>query len=523
VSTARSFLHIAALGILCLLLRRTAYPLLRLLPEEVYFDRSIVLASLTQGRVLPWLLAALAIAWLGRGALRWKEFDDAHLIRLPLSAVICLLAWTFSAYAYNGYYDQPHLFDRGLVVAAAIAALVRPAFVPLFFVIVTLVAGQFRWPLGYSMTDLALLVHVLLCAIAWLVVRSFHRIEARALLALWLIILSASYFDAAVKKWTLSPHGLEWVTHNDLANLFVASHLSGWLPDLAPAQVLVAAERIHQLAVPLQAITFAIELLPLVMLASRRMTLALLAAFVAMHAGIFCASGINFYKWSIVDIAVAIVLWRAPSALWWSDRRRALLFAALAAPAILLGGRLGFGSSLGWFDTPLTECHSFWAYADDGAEYALPESAFVPYDKTFAQDRFYYLHDEQPLVSTLGATNDFSRFTALQAALDAESITALRTTLAPRRANKAATLNFDRFVQRMMCARNAGRTGSFWPGRLGGPMHIRHGAPRDRTLPDDAIVTAVRVRFHRLLYTLDAIETLDERVVHEVPIPSCPP
>jgi hypothetical protein len=352
----------------------------------------------------------------------------------------------------------------------------------------------------------------------WLLLRLVVRMDPRTLVYFWLVVVGASYFDAAWKKWALSPGGLEWVFDNDISNLFVASHLNGWLPDLSDERVLSIAATVHRLAVPIQLLTFVVEVLPLVMLVSRRLTIALLLGFVAMHLGIYAASGINFWKWSFFDLALVFVLVRSRSPMWWDDRRRSLVLALIAVPVVLIGGRLGFGSSLGWFDTRLTQCHSFWAYADDGGEYQLGEIDFAPYDKSMSQDRFYFLHDVRPLVTTLGATNDYLRFVTLQDADTPELFLPLVEDRKPRRPNLTATEVFDDLVRKTMRARNAGITTDFWPARLSGPMHIQHGGKTSLRLPKDVVVTTVRVRFHEVLYTGSALVTLNEGVVHETVI-----
>lgn len=489
-------------------------PVLKNQRTHVYESPSIVLAALARPGVIAAALLAAAIALLGMKRLRWSALGDTRLMRIPLSATALVLAFSFSTYDVNLYLGQTHTLDRLLVLALGVGVVFHPGVTPLFFVAVTLVLGQFSTPLGYSWADVALLFFVVMAATAWLALRLVLPMDARSLTYLWMCTVGAAYFDAAWRKWALSPHGWEWVFQNDIANLFVSSHLNGWLPDLSKEAVLAWGHRIHNVAVPMQVLTFGLEVLPALMIFSRRLTAFTLVALVGMHAGIFLASGILFWKWSIFDLTLAYVIWRHAGTAWPSYR---WVLAVIAIPIVVFAGRLGVGSSLGWWDTTLSQFHTFHAVTDDGRRYRLDELDFAPLDKTIAQDRFFALHDEKQTTSTLGATNSYRRFRQLQEASPERVLEIMKTGGVKK--NEGVARRFDHFVRTVMHARNRGFGHGYWLARFSGPMHIHHHAPSAERLPDGVAVRKVEVVFHEVLYTGDDLLVLKEKTVREIDIP----
>ena len=59
-----------------------------------------------------------------------------------------VLAWQSALYDYNWLADRTHGFDRALVVVLAVAAIVRPAFLVPFVIVVRVVNEQFLFPFG---------------------------------------------------------------------------------------------------------------------------------------------------------------------------------------------------------------------------------------------------------------------------------------------------------------------------------------------------------------------------------------
>ena len=85
------------------------------LPPKIYFEASYTLSLITD---VP-LAFALALLWLsffcwlfipaGRGRLGWSQIDCLGGFRWPIFGVAATLAWTYSGYGYNYYFDQSHL------------------------------------------------------------------------------------------------------------------------------------------------------------------------------------------------------------------------------------------------------------------------------------------------------------------------------------------------------------------------------------------------------------------------------
>lgn len=445
--------------------------------------------------------------------LSWRD-DELGKLRVIFASSALVLAWSYGLYPYNHYLGQAHLLDRALVVGLAVLVVRHPAFFPPFVWALVVVLGQFKQPLGYSWTDIDLVVDASSILVGALVLRALGLMRAQGVVFALLVLIGAQYFDAARLKHVISPTGFEWALENDIANLWVSSHLNGWLPDLSADTVLAIARFVSSVAVPLQLATLVLEAAPLVMLFSRRLTIVVLLALVAMHLGILAASGIFFWKWAVLCCAVALALYRFGRD-WLQPRWMALV----VAPLIFMGGKWAdVGNGLAWWDTRISQYHQLWAVTDDGQRFRLDEHDLAPYDKTIAQDRFFYLHDEPNYTRTLGAaTGGYRQYRTIQDAASVERVEQLIERAKGKYDEKRAK-RFDRFVRDFLRSRNARKDDLLvrFLAFISPPMHIGHRAPSPQRLPRDKKVVQVDVVFREVWFDGKALHDLGEKTVREI-------
>jgi hypothetical protein len=475
---ARLAAGVAPLVGLFILLERWLVPACRL-PPASYFEPviGIELVRVVARRPLPWLvLAALGTLALLRGRLLWRgwsQLEHGRALQLLISGVALVFAWTFSTYDVNLYLDRLHAADRVMLVVLAVLACWRPVFLLFFLPLLLAVMWQFDQPLGsYSFTDKSAPLRVLqlfLASFLWQAVTGGRRADAFVLTAGCLV--AAHYWIPGLEKLRLG-----WLAHGQLHHLTLAAWQNGWLVSLDPAGI---ARLAHTLArfEPLSLVfTVVAEAGALFFFWRRGVALALLPAWVLLHAGIFATSGICFWKWVALDagfFALLLSLRGAGAGAIFGPGPLLLSLALIgAAPHWCAPVRLG------WFDTRLAYTYRYTVAGPSGRAYSIAPSFFAPYDLRFSQNRFDFLTERPALVSTYGMTQDPLIAKALLPVLTLAEVEGLEARLGSVQREPKQAERFDDFMRRFFSAwnrRGARREGH---GVWQAPLHIWT-APRE--------------------------------------------
>ena len=95
----------------------------------------------------------------------WQDFPKGKYLRFLLTLTTAILAWKFSTYDYNLFFDQTHYYDRFLLLAFIPLVYWRPVFVFPFLLVLLPIIGQFTKLPGFSWGAYFLPVRIL---ILWL-------------------------------------------------------------------------------------------------------------------------------------------------------------------------------------------------------------------------------------------------------------------------------------------------------------------------------------------------------------------
>ena len=178
------------------------------LPRESYTRSSIsveVLRNFLHPKTGLPLLAIVTVGFVRPVWFRWDELDHDKVLRSFVGLVTVVLAWVFSTYDYNFFFDQSHLADRILLCVLSGLVLWRPVFVLPFVLLVVAIAWQFYFPIGgYSVAQPFLLVRVLILFVAmFFVLAVSRRRNAIDFVFCALLLLAATYFNAGLGKISL--------------------------------------------------------------------------------------------------------------------------------------------------------------------------------------------------------------------------------------------------------------------------------------------------------------------------------
>lgn len=308
------------------------------------------------------------------------------------------------------------------------------------------------------------------------------------------------YVASAIEKLRIGSDLFDWVTGNRTEFLLLAAESVGaW----SPLAALGATERVVDATaagrVPINAVTLAIELLPLVAVFRLRWMVVSLLMLAGLHLGIWTVTGIGFWKWMILDVALAIGIaatWRiAPDSknstksapvgrgVAWK-RGCALAILMLLQPSIMEVVRLG------WHDTPALNRVRFDAVLDDGTIVPIPATFFASGSYRVACAIYPAPGPSHFPTETWATTDDVAiRDAAVERAitLEGRSEGALHGELdASDFATRAEAIGIADILRRhhswalARCDPDGRQHGSFWPHHIVGRAIHDPGAAADR-------------------------------------------
>ena len=303
------------------------------------------------------------------------------------------------------------------------------------------------------------------------------------------------------------------------SNIFVSAHLQGnWLGQLTEETVVRVADFLRGADVATNGYTLFAEVGATLMLLDRRAARFFLGACAVMHVGILMTTGIFFWKWILVDIAM---IWYAGSLWTWGGPDMSIKkWVAAALPVVTFLVALTHFKTTGilfaWWDTRHSQHFTYEVETESGERYTLDPRYFVPYDIMFVQSRFYYLLPRAILPGTYGVTHRYPVFEALQDAT-VEDLPAIYERDAIQFFNPALRDTFGRFVQRYVRAAMRAERKRFLPSWLSTPYHFQ------TTFPDDhydgqSKIEVVHVYFEQHFYDGREIHELERSEIMTVPI-----
>jgi len=515
------------------------------LSPNIYFEASYTLA-LIDTAPLAFVLALLSLAfygWLfipaGRGRLGWRQIDCVGGFRWPIFGVAATLAWAYSSYGYNYYFDQAHQWDRLLLTLLMFGTLRSPLLIAVFCLELLVSRGQFghlissRTPIGdeLSIRVLGMVVgcalwNTLLCALASIPAASrialvktwcpSARVQIRSLVYSILCLIGFYYAFGGLSKLLIGASLIDWMRFSHMENLFVASYLNGWLNHLPETRILDLAEWIRSISVPISAMTLIVELGMLFVLLRQRGTLLLLAAVSAMHIGIVIMTGIIFWKWMILDLSLLAWLW------FWRNHeevrciysRSNFIVSLLLIAAVMAAFH---ENRFAWWNTKWFKIYEIEARDEAGNRYLVDYADFAPYTLfDFYQPQELRIHTK-----VYGMSFNQGVMQRLEEA-DPADLQQLSATPSGSDAGKAQGRQkriFNDFMIRHFKHRNSAPGQKVPPFLLPSPsMHNRHlSAPN--LYRDQAPIVEVQLRFIEIFYSGSKLHRMRDEIVHTIRIP----
>ncbi len=489
------------------------------LPIRGYFQP--VLAVELVGRIarhplylaIALLLAAVLIWQRERAFKPWTALEYGRPLGLFTGFVCLVAAWAYGTYDFNLYFNQGHLFDRLLLFGLALLVFWRPVFVLPFVLLLRAIVTQFNYPVAgqyYVWTEVNLLLRALILVAAMGFVYTLVGFRRTAdLLFILLSLVAASYFRSGLGKFQL-----DWLSFPHIYLLMPGGYASGWLSFLSPEAVVTFVRVLRAAVWPMMIFTAVVELGCLFIVARRWTSRWFLVLFPMFHLGVFIVSGIFFWKWIALELALLALLWRIGR-----EEEPAIHTPVhlLLSIVLIAGGATWFKTTtMAWYDTPVQYTYRFIGIDNSGREIPLAYENFVPYTDEFTFGDLAYLSAETQLTGAYGVTG--SRPVA-EALLDVRSADALERIEAehavnPHDPDRAAEL--EDFMRRVLLNRQERAGNPTWWSLIQAPRHL-WSFPRPGEVVLDGSETIRRVIIVQVTTLFDgqSFKKIRERVVHE--------
>lgn len=498
------------------------------LPIHYYFKPILFLGILKENYLFLFLInSPLAFIYWRYRTITWKIFENGKPVKTFIFSVTLILAYAFSTYDYNLFYNQSHYLDRSLLILLSFLTLYSPIFIPLFLVVLIVIEFQFSYPFGgYSLTDKRILIDILILFCVFLYLSIIRRLDLKNFIFIALCLHGINYFTAGVGKLKIG-----WIFNEKIYNLVASSYINGWLAFIEQKHIMNLINIIKILNIPILIGTLITELSPLLMFSHRLAPFIILFGLILFHVGVFLASGIFFWKWILLNIAFLIVLKSFDTRVYKDFFNKYFIFLSIF---LILLSPIFFEKvtikpiqsarpiELAWYDTKLNVLFEIEAIGFSGNIYPVGRSFMSPYDFIFVQNRFHYLKDEKLLVRTYGQTGNFD----IAKEIDAIELTEIGKGLLKKLENKkgknyynqARAEQFDYFIKTYFSNLNKRMNKKLFINNFAAPHHQWSFVRSSNAYQMQEKVKKINIRFFKTFFDGRNIYTLNNEIIRVIDI-----
>lgn len=386
-----------------------------------------------------WHLVAcllLALITLGGATVRYDLGTRAYRVLLRSIVALCVFyIFTSRMSIAPDLIDSQSVLARELkygwmvAVACGVIAMFRPSFaiVPLMYIVwhkqqLTQVFGlHIDWMDHFTVIETGAVLTLGYLFFALLRVRfassmfeyrsagetpgrtgiSIHPIDLLVIVAVALHF--GNYFYAGMIKLALGlHHPLLWVLDNQTQTLLPAALESGVLPiSFSSSLTHFAYEALADVRVLTNFITISTQLLAVVAITRIRWAILITLCYDVLHVMIFILSGIFFWKFIILNLAIVAAL--STMQIRVIPRRLKIFFCSTIVLSPLV---FQIMPSYAWLDSRSMNSVHIVAVTEDGAEYRVPSNYFLGASVTFAQHRLIWPEYGPLTTQTWGTTRN---------------------------------------------------------------------------------------------------------------------
>ena len=360
--------------------------LYRSLPSEALYTQDSIFMNLYQYMSLSLTFFMLAPIFLYK--LRWNELISKNYLILKyfIFFIFSIYAWGVITLNYNLYFDNAYNLDRGILLLLFFLAFRYPVMLIYFVIFSLLFYNQINYPafdcfFPNDYVNVKPLLEVLILFSIFVFIKKIYtKFSILSFLIVVICFHAANYFIPGLGKIDLSEHYIDWIWVNNLGNILIAKYSQGWLSELVSIEkIQIIVGWMSTFTIPMQFFAFTIQAIVLFVLIKKRFAIILFASFELLHLGIFMASGIFFWRWILLNLAIVYVI----SKLHNSDIEKVFNYKVmlLSIPFIFLGNGVFHAYKLAWYDSPLNNFYQIYSITEDGEKNKIDLNLFAPYER----------------------------------------------------------------------------------------------------------------------------------------------
>ncbi|NNF00612.1 MAG: hypothetical protein HKN25_16455 [Pyrinomonadaceae bacterium] len=368
------------------------------LPPESYSGAFIYLEFLKE-TLLSWfsviLISMVLLAVMsGRRLLSsWSDLQFGGSLRWLIMLTAGGLAWAFSTYDFNLYFNYAHYVDRFLLLIFMVFIYWRPVFVIPFLTFLLPIIWQFNvlhgFPWAIPLLPVKILVLFSSVFLVSLLTKKFRTSDFIFLLG---CLIAAHYWVSGFGKLSWF-----WLSKDQLHFLIPATYANGWLGFLDSETISSMANFLSNLNLPLRIFTLVVEVGCIFLFLRANVFRFFIVGWVTLHMGIFLYTGIFFWTWAIVELGLLFLFLKkndlSDLPIYGSQ------YAIWAFVLILTGVYWCNPVKLAWIDVPVSYTYRFEAENENGKHFWITPNFFGPYEYTFTLGNFGYLDNEKPSIA----------------------------------------------------------------------------------------------------------------------------
>ena len=222
----------------------------------------------------------------------------------------------------------------------------------------------------------------------------------------------SGYILSGISKLLISPNGLEWIFENDLSLLFHNASLRGWLSNLPTEMNESVSVFLNSYGKLLNILTFFMEIGMIFFFLNSKLARFFLIGILLFHIGTMAISGVFFWVWIILDVAIILCF------LQFNQFLKEHLFGkkSLYKSFLLIGLSILLVKPpiYAWFDSPYQWFVKVMVEDIDGKKYVMHKHDFGLYSPYFTQGYLKYTINSKLLSPSGYATHKYKEFQALK-------------------------------------------------------------------------------------------------------------
>ena len=444
--------------------------------------------------------------------------------------ITILWAWYVITLDFNFYFNQAYHTDRITLLILLLLSIRFPLFFLYFLIFSLLFINQLNYPNlqcafpSYYNNPRPLLDMLILFS-TFMVIKRFYKNFSILLFFIAVICLHASnYFIPGLGKIIISNEYINWIWLNDLGNIIVARYTQGWIGDLLSLEtVLSISSHVQQWTVVAQIITFLSQVLVLIVFLNKRFSLLLFLSFELLHIGVFLATGIFFWEWILINLALVYIINSLDVEKSKQIFNRKVMLVAI--PFIFLGNGVFNSSFLAWYDTPLHNYFDVYAVDEDNKEYKMDKNLFAPYEQVLYSSNVTSYLDQKIMTTWSSSTQEMMEgLTQLSTQEDKSQIKVNIANLEEQYGYNYFNLKqqkiFETFIKKYIQNFNDHNGETFFWDTIAPIKHTYYSLNWSKSINNLKKIKYINIKFHKKFYNHDSnkLMTIEEKTLCTIKI-----